>query len=317
MDSHKNLAHTASRRLKIRSWLEAALWFALLIAPLAIGLVWGTYLDDSAYVPFRYARNLATERGLTHNLGAEGRTLLRTPLYALALSLPAGLGIPLPQAGLALSALGWGTAAIAIYTASRAMRRPVAAVVSAALVAFSPAIVSTLGTGVPWAVAWAWFAITASIKKRWHVQTGALALMLCTHLDLATLAMAALLLVIRWIESRRFPLWPSLALAIAALGWGLSILAQQSFPPSFVICHLSFVIRHWSLAFRQLLDESEFYWLFLPLALCGAGGLSATTRKPWRAGYLWGAWRHGGRGDAGHAGGVPGRFGCGLDHQVG
>jgi hypothetical protein len=279
MDGHKELAHTASRRPKVRSWSEAALWVALLIAPLAIGLVWGAYLDDSAYVPFRYARNLATGRGLTHNLGAEGWTLLRAPLYALALSLPAGLGIPLPQAGLVLSALGWGAAAVAIYAAGRAMRRPVAAVVSAALVAFSPAIVSTLGTEIPWAVAWAWIAIAASIEKRWNVQAGALALMVCTHLDLATLAMAALLLVIRWIERRRFPLWPSLLLAIAALGWEL-----------IAIGHWSLDIGHWILVFRQLLDENEFYWLFPPLALCGAGGLLATTRKPWRAGYLWGAW---------------------------
>jgi hypothetical protein len=107
MDGHKNLANIAFPR-KIRSWSEAALWVALLIAPLAIGLAWGAYLDDSAYVTFRYARNLAAGRGLPHNLGAEGQTLLRAPLYALALSLPARLGIPLPQAGLVLSALGWG-----------------------------------------------------------------------------------------------------------------------------------------------------------------------------------------------------------------
>jgi hypothetical protein len=290
MDSHKNLAHIASRRLKIRSWLEAALWFACLIAPLVIGLAWGAYLDDSAYVTFRYARNLAAGRGLTHNLAAEGRTLLRAPLYALALSLPAGLGIPLPQAGLVLSALGWGAAAVAIYIAGRAMRRPVAAVMSAALVVFSPAIVSTLGTEIPWALAWAWFAIAASIEKRWNVQTGALALMLCTRLDLTTLAMAALLLAIRWIESRRFPLWPSLILAIAALGWGLIAIAHQDLSPSLVIGHWTLVIGHWTLVFRQLLDESEFYWLFPPLSLCGVGGLLTMERKPWRAGLLWGVW---------------------------
>ena len=286
MDGHKNLADIAFPRT-IRSWSEAALWVALLIAPLAIGLVWGAYLDDSAYVTFRYARNLAAGRGLTHNLAAEGRALFRAPLYALALSLPARLGIPLPQAGLVLSALGWGAAVVAIYAAGRAMRRPVAAAVSAALVAFSPAIVSTLGTEVPWAVAWAWIAIAASIEKRWNVQAGALALMLCTHLDLATLAMAALLLVIRWIEGRRFPLWPCLALAIAALGWGWTLDIRHW---SLVIPPWSLVIGHWTLAFRQLLDESEFYWLFPPLSLCGVGGLSATTRKPWRAGLLWGAW---------------------------
>jgi hypothetical protein len=110
MGSHNDLADIVFPR-KIRSWSEAVLWVVLLITPLAIGLAWGAYLGDSAYVPFRYARNLAAGRGLTHNLAAGGQTLPRAPLYALALSLPAGLGIPLPQAGLVLSTLGWGAAA--------------------------------------------------------------------------------------------------------------------------------------------------------------------------------------------------------------
>ncbi|NIV36861.1 MAG: hypothetical protein GWN58_47740, partial [Anaerolineae bacterium] len=64
-----------------------------------------------------------------------------------------GLGIPLPQAGLILSTLGWGAAAVAVYGVGRAMRRPVAAVVSAVLVVCSPVVVSTLGTEISWTVA--------------------------------------------------------------------------------------------------------------------------------------------------------------------
>jgi len=287
--------------------LEAALRLALLIVPLVIGLAWGTTFDDSAYVTFRYARNLAAGRGLTYHIDNDsvsagpalskvegGQRLLRAPLYALALSLPARSGVPLPQAGLVLSALGWGAMALAIYCAGRAMRRPVAAVVSATLVVFSPVVVSTLGTEISWAVAWAWVAIAASVRtcpehsrgKRWNIQAGALALMMGAHFAWGTLAMTTLLLIVQWVERRRFPLRLSLVLAIAALGWGLMAAWHIVAPSS--LFHLS--LAEWGDGVQQLLDESEFYWLFLPLL--GVGLLAtlstARTRKILWAGLLWG-----------------------------
>jgi len=195
-------------RLKIESRLKVALWLALVITPLAIGLAWGTPCDDSAYATFRCARDLA--RGEQALSGA--------PLYVLALWLPARLGIPLPHVGLVLSALGWGAAAVAIYAVGRAMGRPLAAVVSATLVAFNPAIVSTLGAEVSWAVALAWIAVSATVSKRWRVQTGALALMLFTHLDCITLSLAVLLVIVQGVRGRRFPLWTGLILAVVGLG---------------------------------------------------------------------------------------------------
>jgi len=194
---------------KIESRLKVALWLALVITPLAIGLAWGTPCDNSAYVAFRCARDLA--RGQQALPGA--------PLYVLALWLPARLGIPLPQVGLILSALGWGAAATTIYAVGRAMERPLAAVVAATLVAFNPAIVSTLGTEASWTVALAWLAVYATVSKRWRVQTGALALMLFTRLDCITLSLAVLLLIIQGIRERHFPLWTGLILAAVGLGW--------------------------------------------------------------------------------------------------
>jgi hypothetical protein len=282
----------ASLRPDAKLRLESGLLFALLLAPLVVGLVWGTYLNDSAYVTFHYARNLAAGRRLTHNLPTEvalsgteaGQTLLREPLYALALAVPTAVGIPLPQAGLILSALGWGAAAIAMYVAGQTLGWPVAAVVSAVLVAFNPIVVSTLGTGIPWTVAWAWIAIASSIKKQWNAQIGALALMLCTCFDLSALGIAMLLLILQWIRRRHFPLWPSLALAITTLGWELmatwQIVAPLSLPsPSLVES------GH---AIQQLLDESEFYWLFLPWM--GVGLLATTRETLWTVlVLLWGA----------------------------
>ncbi len=285
MADSRLLDRDVSRRLKTGLRPGAVLWLVLLIAPPVIGLVWGIYFDDGAYVAFRYARDLAAGRGLSQGAVEGAQILLKAPLYVLALSLAARLGIPLPQAGLILSALGWGAAAIAIHSAGRTMRRSAAPVMSALLVVFSPITVSTLGTEVSWAVALAWIAVVSSMRKRWNVQTGALALMLGAHFDLSTLALAWLLLVIRWVEGRRFPLWPGLILTVVALGWALIA----------VVCHVPIIPRwspdvgYWVLVVRRLLRESEFYWLFLPLSLCGVIGLFPTRRKVvWAGWFLWG-----------------------------
>jgi hypothetical protein len=265
---------------------ETVLFGALLIVPIVIGLVWGVYLDDSAYVTFGHARDLATGRGLPYHLIAEGQQLLRAPLYALVLWLPARSGVPLPQVGLLLGVLGWGAVAVAVYSVSRVMRRAMAAVVSAALVAFGPLIVSTLGTEVSWVVALAWVALAASMKKRWDVQAGASVLMVCVHFDWVTLATAMALLVVRWIETERFPLRFGLVLAIAVSGWEL-LAAWRVVAP--------FSSPHWGLAgwgrdVRRLLKESEFYWLSLPLSACGLCGVLPKTQSAWRVGLLCGVW---------------------------
>jgi hypothetical protein len=275
MRNRRDLAPFPALRPTVRTHLEAALWFALLIAPVVIGLVWGAYFDDQVYVTFRHARDLAAGRGLTQPVTTGESSLLRAPLYVVALALLASVGIPLPQAGLILSALGWGAAAVTVYRVGWAVRRPVAAVVSGVLVVCSPIVVSTLGTEISWTVAWAWIGIAAAVGKRWNAQTVALVLMLGTHFDVSALALATLLVIVRWVEVRRFPLWPALILTAAALGWGL-LAAQQMVAP-FSVPHVS--VAEWTGGIRRLLDESEFYGLFLPLM--GLGVLGVTRRALW------------------------------------
>jgi hypothetical protein len=168
---------------------------------------------------------------------------------------------------------------VAVYRVGRAMRRPVAAVVSAALVVCSPLVVSTLGMEISWTVAWAWIGIASSVEKRWNAQTVALVLMLGTHFDVSMLALATLLSIVRWVEVRRFPVWPALVLAAAALGWWL--LADRQIVALFSVPHLS--VAEWTGGIRRLADESEFYWLFLPLM--GLGVLGVPRRALW-AGLL-------------------------------
>ena len=116
------------KRLLTRWGPEAGLWAVLLTIPLAGALVWGAYLDESAYLAFADARNLAAGRGWGADLALD----LRSPLYVLVLWLPARAGISLPWTGLLLSALGWGAAGIALYDGGRVLRRPVMGGVAAA-----------------------------------------------------------------------------------------------------------------------------------------------------------------------------------------
>ncbi len=259
---------------------KAILWFTFLIVPLVIGMAWGVYLDGSVYATFRHARDLASGNWTV------GQTSLTSPLYALVLALLAGLKIPLPQASLIGSALGWGAIAIAVYVTGRAMGRPVAAIVSAVLIAFNPMIVSTLGTKVSWTVALAWIAIAASVKKRWRGQAVALAFMWCIHLDLSTLTLALLLSAVQWTERRRVPLWLYAVLALVAVAWVFAVMQQIAAP----VFQADLDLSEWGRGVRQLLDESELYGLFLPLLLCGGIELLGLGRKVLGIGSLWGAW---------------------------
>ena len=254
--------------LRLLSRLVCALGMALLALPLVIALAWGPYLDDSAYGTFRYARDLAEGREWSSQQ-IEGQALLRAPLYAVALALPAGLGLPLPGTGLVLSALGWSIAALALYGCCRTLRRPVAAVMVAGGLVFSPLIVSTLGTAVPWGVALAWLAFTATRRGDWRMQSWALLLMLGVYCDISVLIIAVFLSVSRWRIQGRLPLRLLLTLALLTLAWML--LVHGHFVPPFSVPRVD--LAAWRRVFDTLLVESELYvvaWIFAGLGLLAA-----------------------------------------------
>jgi len=251
----------------------------LLAVPLAIGLAWGIVTDDSAYVTFRCAHNLAAGRGLTYDPPLSNPP--KSPLYVLALWLPAALGIPLPQLSLVVSAFGWGAATLAIYSLCQAMHRPTTAIASAVLMALSPAFIPVLGTEIPWVVALTWIALALSASEQWQLQTGALVLMLCLRFEISTLATTALLLIIRWIKRRGFPLTPTLAIAVVAMAWTGSAMLGLTSPLS----PPSLNLTGWLDTIERLLGESDLYWLFLPAIGLGIFSLRA-SKSAW-VGLLW------------------------------
>jgi hypothetical protein len=253
---------------RVLSRLACVLGLAFLTLPLLIALAWGPYLDDSAYVTFRYAGDLAWGRAWSPRQ-IEGQALLRAPLYAVALALPASLGFPLPETSLVLSALGWIAAVLALYSCCRTLQRPVAAVMVIGGAMFSPLIVSTLGTAVSWTVALAWVAFMATLGRRWQIQTWALLLMVGTYCDVDVLLIAVGLSIVRWRVQGRLPLRLLLMLALLALGG--TLLAHGYFVAPFSMPRIS--LAAWWRVLDSLLAESEFYgvaWAFAGLGLLAA-----------------------------------------------
>ncbi len=253
----------------LRSHLAIALPAACTILPLVIGLAWGVYLDEGAYLSFRHARDLSLGREMLRGLAT------RTPLYVLVLSLLSKGNIPLPEAGLILSATGWSVTAAAIYSAGRAVHRRVAAVVSMALLSCNPIVVQVLGSEAPWVTASIWLAIAATLRKRWGIQTGLLALTLCIHFDLYTTALVLFMLTLQGVQKRAFPVFPGLVLAATIVGLG-AFAFQAEIP---LYPEIGLALAEWRREVQQLASESEFYWLFLPFV--GLGMLAAPPVGLW------------------------------------
>jgi len=287
---------------------KIALGSVLLLVPVLLALVWGPYLDDSAYNTLHVARDLVAGRGWPQAIGVapgagEGLTWpvaheelwqhivspadsllsygslneparLRAPLYVLLLA-----GFFKADLPLTLLNVSWGLAALALYAtladALSAQERQLAeqtkvqpympGILAAGLLVCSPLVVATLGTALGWVAAWAWLAIAASLARRWHLQGVALVLLLGMHFDLLTIALAALLLLFRWRAGGRGALWCSLALLGAAGFWAWLVWQGWAAPYTLPAFRLAPLFE----AVHALVEESEFYWLFLFLAAVG------------------------------------------------
>jgi hypothetical protein len=237
-----------------------------LLIPLIFGILWNTFFDDAAYISLRHAQNLAAGRGLASEIEIAGSPAApQAPLFVLFLAFLDWVSVPLLEASLVLSALGWGMTAVAVYQVGQLLERPVTAWLSAALVVTSPLLLSSLGTEHSWAMALAWLALAFSVRARWKTQTFVLVLLIWAHFDASTLLLAALLWGWNWRTDRRGSWISGLALALAAVTWGALVFLL--FGRLTIVSGLN--PEQWVSAGQQLWRESEFYGLFLPLAGLG------------------------------------------------
>jgi hypothetical protein len=250
---------------------------ALLAIPLIIASLWGAPLEDDAYIAFAAGREIASGR----NLGT-GRDLIpgttagksASPPFVLLWALLDRLGIPLLPAGVALSGLGWSVTALALVGIGRSIGRPLTAATSAILVVLNPLVASTLGTEISWALALFWIAVWLAVRGDWPALGSVLAWMLWVHFDWMMLTWAIAMLGLQWRQQRRFPRTSALVLAVSASASALMAVVAFGAPlamPRFSLAGLRDL--------GQLLAESEWYWLGLPLV--GLGLLAVRQKAVW------------------------------------
>ena len=249
-------------------------WLCLLLLPITTGLLWGSYFADGTYLTLRYAQALATGTGVQTQI--QLASLPAAPLYVVVLALAAVIGLPLAPFTLWLSTIGWGILALILSALYRELRWPLAAVALPLLLVLSPWIVTALGSELPWFLALSWLAIWLGLRRQWQWQAAALLALLAIHFSILSLELALLLLGQQAIVRRCVPWRALLLLGLPVLAWSaahFTLLPTAPWP----LLSLEVESGQWQTAARQLIAESNLYWLALPLIVVGL----AQTRPAW------------------------------------
>jgi len=213
---------------------------ACLITVLALLITCGDVAGEGAYATFLSARRLVNGQAITPFAGH--------PLFVVLLAAISHLGLSIPQAGTALSVLGWLLAIAAVYCISLRFDRPAMAIFAAAALSIEPVLFQMLGRDTLFVMGWLWgalaflsspvswallIALAGSVLYHAVFSSSTYSVMWETY-ALACLPALTLLLgwVVDWIIGRidRVPgasgerserrVWAIGVLLVALLGWG-------------------------------------------------------------------------------------------------
>lgn len=165
------------------------------------------HIYDDAFITYRYSQNMAQGLGLVFNPGASWEPVLgtTTPGYAVLLSLPCWLGVPVIQSSLLINILCDAMSALLIMHLLRA--RPIAAILSVLAFAVIPEVgrISVGGMESPLFVLLALGAVTALEARRFSL-AGWLAALDCTVRPEAVMlvVLLAVLYLRSWNQTLRF-----------------------------------------------------------------------------------------------------------------
>jgi hypothetical protein len=243
----------------------------LFLVPLLLSLLWGAALSDGAYQVLGVAQNLGGD--LAPAFGSQ--LLTQAPLYV---GLLAVAGRFAPQVALVFGALGWSVTAVAVFAALRATGQPLAAVMTALLLALNPLIVLTAGTASSWVLALGWLAAALTVLPPpgerpggvW-IKTLLLFLLLGLHFTAATIIFALALLVIDVTRGRAGWL-PFVLVAAAAFVWGFWAIPNFG---NFEVIDLA----SWRQQGAALLINEQLLWLYVPFVVTGVWGLTVNSQQ--------------------------------------
>jgi arabinofuranosyltransferase len=244
---------------------------ALLAAMVVVfGRVYSGFVQDDAYITYRYARNLAAGAGFVYNAGAPvlGTS---TPLYTLVLALLAKLtGASVERVGIVLWLLSLWTAAVSLYVAGRPAGRPTA-VFTALVFVTSPFLRHMVGMEAAFLLALVLLSTLAFSRGRYFLTSVLLGALILTRYEMALYAVV--LGTYAWFRLRRNPTWllpafgiVSVWMVYAAIRFGSPI--PTSFSAKLTTIRIPFLaglLFYWQ-AFAR---ETVFYAAHLFLMLTG------------------------------------------------
>jgi len=171
---------------------------------LAFGYVYAQFVQDDAYITFRYARNLATGEGFVYNAG-EHVLGTSTPLYTLTLALLAKVtALPIPKIGNALGLASLWTATFALYKLGSSGGRTFSAVTSLLFIS-SPFLRHMVGMEAFFLLAILLLAAWAYARERLWTTSILVGALVLTRYEMVLVG--AILALTDWLRIHRRPIW--------------------------------------------------------------------------------------------------------------
>jgi hypothetical protein len=202
-----------SRRVSRRAVFDLVFAGLALVLVLASARVHSGFVQDDAYITYRYARNIASGAGFVYN---DGEAVLgtSTPLYALSLALLSGMtGLDVVDVGIVMWLASLWVASIALYRAGLPAGRPFSAFV-ALLFLSNPLLSQMVGMESAFLLALLLLATWAVSRDRLFLASLFIGAVILTRFEMVLFAVVVA--AYQWFAFRRTPVWLAPAVVIVS-----------------------------------------------------------------------------------------------------
>ncbi|MCJ7566642.1 MAG: hypothetical protein MUO58_03785 [Anaerolineales bacterium] len=246
------------------------IWFTLGILALTFSLVYSNFIQDDAYITYRYARNISTGVGFVYNPG-EAVLGTTTPLYTSLLAFFSFLThLSVVQISKILNFLSLWIGAGFLYEIGRKGGMAIA-IVTSLLYITHPLLRYSVGMESQFLVCLLIVTVFTYSKRKWSLTAILLGLLIVTRYE--TMLFAILLLVHSYVGWRQRPYWITPAIAIVACWLIYSFIAFGALIPLSVSAKLVAIkipfLLGGAVYWTAFVGETAYYNLFLFFFLVG------------------------------------------------
>ncbi len=261
------------------------IWLALGILALTFSLVYSNFIQDDAYITYRYARNLATGAGFVYNPGEPvlGTT---TPLYTSLLAFFSFLThFSVVQISKTINFLSLWIGAGFLYEIGRKEGQAIA-IATSLLYITHPLLRYSVGMESQFLVCLLILTAFTYTKRKWSLTAILLGLLIVTRYETALFAL--ILLVHSYVGRRQRPYWIMPAIVIVACWLIYSFVVFETLIPlsisaKLVAIRVPFLLGG-AVYWTAFVGETAYYNLFLFFFLVGFAFL--LIKRSMEEGYL-------------------------------